>query len=89
MQIGLSAHPGQVAALGQLIGDGDGVSRLAAAVQVQDRVVDQLVSRAVEVDPLKPLNAVGDRVLGQQHAADDALLRVHVLGRQSFVSRSI
>ena len=89
VQVGLPADPGQVAALGQLVGDGDGVGRLAAAVQVKDRVIDQLVGRAVEVDPLEPLDAVGDRILGEQHAADDTLLRMHVLGRQPVARRSI
>ena len=49
VQVGLAADPGQVAALGQLVGDGDRVGRLAAAVEVEDRVVDQLVRRPVEV----------------------------------------
>ncbi len=89
MQISLSAHPGQVAALGQLIRDGDGVGRFAAAVQVQDRVIDQLVGGTVEVDALESLDAVGDRVLGQQHPADDALLRVDILRRKPIVGRSI
>ena len=82
MQIGLAAHAHQVATLGQLVRDGDGVGGLATAEEVQDRVIDLLVRGAVEVDALEHLDAVSDRILGQQHAADDALLRVDVLGRE-------
>ena len=89
MQIGLTAHAHQVATLGQLIRDRDGVSRLAAAEKVQDRVIDLLVRRAVEVDTLEHLDAVSDRVLGQQHAADDALLSMDVLGRKHAVARVV
>ena len=85
VQVGLAADPGQVAALGQLVGDGDRVGRLAAAVEVEDRVVDQLVRRAVEVVALEHLDAVGDGVLGQQHAAEHGLLGVDVLRRHPVV----
>src|SRR5699024_5518038 len=60
---------------------GHRIGRLAAAVQVQDGVVDRLVRRPVEVVPAEHLDHIGDGVLGHQHAADDALLGGHVLRR--------
>ena len=85
VEVGLPADAGQVAALGQLVGDGDGVGRLTAAVEVEDRVVDELMGRAVEVDAARDLQDVGDRVLGEQHPAEDTLLRMHVLRRDALV----
>ena len=51
-----------------------GVGRLAPGVQVGDRVVHDLVRGPVEVGALDDLGDVGDRVLGQQHGAEYALL---------------
>ena len=85
VQVGLAADAAEVAALGQLVGDGDGVGGLTAAVEVEDRVVDQLVRRAVEVGASQDLDAVGDGVLGQQHAAEHGLLGVDVLRRHPLV----
>ena len=89
VQVGLAADPLQVAALGQLVGDGDRVGRLAAAVEVEDRVVDQLVGGPVEVGAAQSLDAVGDRVLGQQHAAEDGLLGVDVLRGNPLVAAGV
>ncbi len=58
---------------------GDGVGGFAAAVEVEDRVVDGLVGGAVEIAGAQHLENVGDGVLAQQHAADDGLLGNHVL----------
>ena len=71
--------------LGQLVAHGDRVGRLTAAVKVEHRVVDQLVRRAVEVGALELLDAVGDGVLAQQHAAEHRLLGPDVLRRQPVV----
>ena len=57
----------------------DRVGRLSAAVQVEHRLVDRLVGRLVEVGAAEHLDDVSDRVLGQQHPAEDALLREQVL----------
>ena len=65
----------QLAAALELGGDRDQVGRLAAAVEVDDRVVDRLVRRAVEVDAAQHLGDVGDRVLGEQHRAEHATAR--------------
>src|SRR5699024_12013010 len=74
-QVGAAAHPLQLAALGELIGDGDQVSRLAAPVQVDDRLEDHLVGGAVEVVAAHRLDDVGDGGLGQQHACPHAAAR--------------
>ncbi len=71
----------QLAAALELGGDGDHVDRLAAAVEVDDRVVDRLVGGPVEVGAAQRLRHVGDRVLGQQHRPEHGLLRGHVLRR--------
>ena len=79
VEVRLAADAGQLAALGQLVGDGDGVGRLAAPVQLEDRVIDELVRGPVEVLAAGDLEAVGDGVLGQQHPAEDGLLGMDVL----------
>ena len=76
------ADAAQLPRPGQLGGHGDRVGRLTAAVEVEDGVVDQLVSRTVEVRRAQHLDDVGDRVLGQQHAAEHGLLRGDVLRRR-------
>ncbi len=88
VEVGLAADAAEVAALGQLVADGDGVGRLAAAVEVEDRVVDQLVRGTVEVGALELLDAVGDGVLGQEHAAEHGLLGADVLRREPVVRRA-
>ena len=86
VQVRGAADALDLAALGQLVGDGDGVGRLAAAVQVDDRVVHDLVRRAVEVGAADLLDDVGDRVLGDHHAAEHAALGVEVLRRGAVVA---
>ena len=63
----------------ELGGDGDGVGRLAAPVEVQDGVVDALVRGPVEIAGPQPLEDVGDGVLREQHPAEHRLLGGHVL----------
>ena len=60
-------------------GHRDGVGRLAAPVEIQDRVIDVLVGGAVEVTGAQPLQHVGDGVFAEQHAAEHRLLGRHVL----------
>src|SRR5579863_3951297 len=79
VQVGSAANPGDLAAPGELVGDGDGVGRLAPAVQVEDRLVDQLVSGPVVVAGADHLDHVRDGVLREEHAAEGALLRRHVV----------
>ena len=81
MHIWGAADPAQQPAAVQLRGDRHRVGRLAAPVQIEDRVVDVLVRGAVEVAGTQPLQHVGDGVLAQQHAAEDGLLGRSVLGR--------
>ena len=79
VQVGRAADAAEVAGVGQRGRDGDRVGRLAPAVEVEDRVEDRRVDRPVEVVGLEDLDDVGDRVLGQQHAAEHALLGRDVL----------
>lgn len=58
-QADASTHPLQLAALVELGGHGDGIGGFAASVQVDDRLVDRLVRRAVEVLGLFPDEGVG------------------------------
>ncbi len=81
VQVRVTAHPADRAGPGQLGRHRDRVCRLAPAIQIQDRVVDQLVCRAVEVVAAQHLDDVGDRILGQQHAAKNRLFRLDVLRR--------
>ena len=69
----------QLPALGEVVGDGDRVDRLTAAVQVDDRIEDGLVRRPVEIGTPKDLHDVSDRVLRQQHGAEHGLLSGKIL----------
>jgi hypothetical protein len=79
VQVGRAADAHELPGAGQLGRNRDRVGRLAAPVEVEDRVVDDLVGRPVEVAGPQHLDHVGDRVLGQQHAAEHRLLGLHVL----------
>ena len=79
MQIRCPADAAQQPAAVQFGGHRDGVGGLAAAVQVQDRVVDVLVGGPVEVAGPQALEDIGDRVLAQQHATEHRLLGGEVL----------
>ena len=79
VQVGRATDAAQVAGVGERGRDRDGVGRLAAAVEVEDRVEDGRVRRPVEVAGAQDLDDVGDGVLGQQHAAEHGLLGRDVL----------
>ena len=81
MQIRGAADPAEQTPPVQLRGHRHRVGRLAAAVEVQDRVVDALVGGPVEVAGPEPLEHVGDGVLAQQHPAEHGLLGGLVLRR--------
>ena len=81
MQIRGATDPAEQAPPIQLGGHRHRVGGLAAAVEVQDRVVDALMVGAVEVAGPEPLEHVGDGVLAQQHAAEHGLLGGLVLRR--------
>ena len=81
VQIRCPADPAQHSAAVQFGGDRHRVGGLPAAVQVQDRVVDVLVRRTVEVAGPQPLQHIGDGVLAQQHPAQHRLLRGQILRR--------
>ena len=83
MQVDRSAHPSELPRPGQLVGHGERVRRLTAAIEIEDGVVDKLVSRTIEVRRAQYFDDIGDRVLGQQHAAEHALLRGDVLRRRA------
>ena len=80
-----AADPHQLPGSGQLGRDGDGIGGLAAGVQIQDRVVDELMRRAVEIGRAHYLDDVGDRVLAEQHSAERRLLSWDILGRGAVV----
>ena len=82
-----AAHPGELLALVEQVGHGDGVGRLAASVEVDDRLVDHLVRGLVEVMAAQDLDHIGDRVLGEHHAAQDGLFGVQVLRGQETTAR--
>lgn len=79
MQIRGSTDAPQHSAAVQLRGHGDGIGGLPTPVQVQDRVVDDLVSGLVEVTRPQLLEHVGDGVLAQQHPAEHRLLGSGIL----------
>ena len=79
VQVGGAAEADQVAPALQLRGDRDRVGGLAAAVEVEDALVDGLVRGAVEVVGPQDLDDVRDRVLAQEHAAEHRLLGGEVL----------
>ena len=64
----------EVALLTQRIGDRHEVGRLPATVKVDDRLVNEFVRGAVKVVAAELLDDVGDRILRQHHAAQNALL---------------
>ncbi len=79
MQVGGAADAGQLAALAQQVGHGDRVGRLTPAVQLEYGLVHDLVRGPVVVIRPDGLHHIGDRVLGQQHPAEYALLGRHVM----------
>ena len=74
-----SSNPAPV----QLGGDADGVGRLALAVELGGDLVNRRVGRPVEIGGAQHLDDISDRVFGQQHAAEDALLGGDVLRRRA------
>ena len=83
VQVGAAADAGDLAAPGELVGDRDRVRGLAPAVQVEYRLVDQLVRRPVVVSRPDHLDHVRDGVLREQHPAQHALFGRHVVRRGS------
>ena len=81
MQIRRTADASQQSAAVQFGGDRHRVSGLPAPVQIQDRVVDVLVRRPIEVAWPQPFQHIGDGVLAQQHPAQHRLLGGHILRR--------
>ena len=68
----------------ELLGDGDRIGGLALPVEGLDRVVDVAVRRLVEVGDVDPgLDRGGDRVAGEQHRAEQRLLGLEVVRRDS------
>src|SRR5690606_12161170 len=74
VQVGGAGDAPDVAVRGELAGDGDRVGGVAAAVEVEDRVEDDLVGGTVEVGRAEDLDDLRDGVLREQHAAEDPLL---------------
>ena len=70
-------------ALGQRLADAELVDRLGLGVEVVDRLEDRPVAVEVEVGrvQLDLVDHPGQRRLGDQHRAQDRLLRLDVLRR--------
>ena len=66
-----AANTGELTNTTELCSNSHGIGRFALAVQIEDRAVDDLVIRAVEVALTHQLDDVGDGILRQQHGADD------------------
>ena len=81
VQVGTPTDARQFAALGQQVADGHRVRGLAPAVQLQDRLVHELVGGPVVVEGTDHLHDVGDGILGHQHSAEDALLGGQIVRR--------
>ena len=69
--------------LAEQVADGHRVGGLAPAVQLQDRLVHELVGGPVVVERADHLHHVGDGVLGHQHPAEYALLGGQVVRRST------
>ena len=65
------------------LGDGDDVDRLALVEQLEHRGVDRPVRRPVEVLRAEELGDLDDRVAIDEDRAEDRLLGLGALGRQS------
>src|SRR5262249_51015928 len=74
VQVGGAADAAQFAGAFELGADGDGVGGVAAAVQVQDGLVDDLVGGPVEVLGAHRVGDLADRGGRQQHPAEHRLL---------------
>src|SRR5690554_5919798 len=79
MQVGDAPHPADVPGVGQRRRHHHWIGRLAPAVQVEDRLEDDGVGWAVEVGGPQNLDHISDRVFGEQHAPEYALLGGDVL----------
>src|SRR5207249_10945657 len=82
-----AAHLFQTLPTLQFLHGGNGVDRLAPRVDRQDRLVDALVSRTIEVVGLDDLDYCGDGVAGQHHRAENRLLRLEVVRWHAFGPR--
>ena len=83
VQVRRAADAAELTAPAQLVGDRDRVCWLAARIQVEDRLVHELVRGPVVVDGPDDLDHVRDRVLGQQHPAKHALFGGDVVRRHA------
>ena len=81
VQVGGAADAGQLARRGERVDHHDRVGRLAPPVEIEDGVEDGGVRGPVEVRGPQHLDDVGDRVLGEHHRAEDALLGGDVVWR--------
>ena len=66
----------------KLVGDGDGIGRLALCIQAEDGIEDMPVCRPVEVGGGTHLCRDGDRLTAEQHGAKERLLGLHVVRKQ-------
>ena len=88
VQIRGAADPVEHPAAVQLGGDAHRVSRLALAVELGGDLEDRRVSRPVEIGDPHHLDDVSNRVFGQQHSAEHALLGGDILRRRAVELRA-
>ena len=89
VEVGRAADAADLAGARELGRDGDGVSGLATAVDIDDRVVDGGVRRAIEVCDAKVFDDVGDGILAEHHRAEDRLLRRDILRWCAIAGRTL
>lgn len=87
VEVGRAADPDDLAALGELRSDSDGVDGLVLGVQVPDGVLDRFVVRAVVVPPLHGgVDDLFDRVRAQHLSAEHGRFRLLAVRRDALES---
>ena len=73
MKVGGTTDARDLAGLREFGSHGNRIGGLTLAVEIEDRAVDRLMRRTVEVSLAYDLNHIGDGILAQQHGTDDGL----------------
>jgi len=81
VQVRGATHPDEFSDACQLSGQGDRIDWFASAVEVENGTEDDLMVRPVEVTFTQNFDDVSDRILAEQHGAENGLLCRVVMGR--------